>query len=207
MRLVPHASVLVRISGPEAWQGNSRSDFAYHTGAMDAVPFEFAYPNFVLAPATLYRVGGPAKLAIFPRTQQEAVAAYAWMLEQPLPHLVLGGGSNVLISDDGFPGTVLFTTELKELSALGEHRYYAGAGLELDELVRRVMLEHNYAGVGGLTGIPGSVGGAIYMNAGTVNGSTCQLMASVDVLKRDGLQTIPMRPELYDYRGDRKSVV
>lgn len=125
---------------------------------MDAAPFPFAKPSFVLAPATLYRVGGPARMALFPRTREEVIEAYKWMLDQPLPRLVLGGGSNVLIADKGFPGIVLFTTELRELSEQGSNRYYVGAGVVLDDLVREVMLEHNYAGVGGLTGIPGSVG-------------------------------------------------
>ncbi|MBI2433182.1 MAG: UDP-N-acetylmuramate dehydrogenase [Candidatus Hydrogenedentes bacterium] len=167
------------------------------------MPFDFARRDFSLAPATLYRVGGPARLALFPRTRQEVQAAYEWMLEQPLPRLVLGGGSNVLISDEGFPGIVLFTVELRELTALGDDRYYIGAGVVLDDVVRGPMLERNYEGVGGLTGIPGTVGGAIFMNAGTVNGSTCQWMTSVDVLKADGLHEIPMTPDLYNYRGQR----
>lgn len=164
-------------------------------------PFSFAHENYLLAPRTLYRIGGPATCALFPRTSEEVEAAYEWMLQQPGPRLVLGGGSNVLIDDAGFPGTVLFTTELVEMISLGSDRYRIGAGLELDQLVREVMLANNYEGVGGLTGIPGSVGGAIYMNAGTVNGSTCQLMESVDVLKVDDIHTIPMEDRLYDYRG------
>ena len=123
------------------------------------------------------------------------------MLTQPGKKLILGGGSNVLINDAGYDGIVLFTTELTQLEDLGNHRYYVGSGRELDDLVRTVMLPNNYDGVGGFTGIPGSVGGAIYMNAGTVKGSTCQWMESVEVMKPSGLETIPMRPALYSYRG------
>jgi len=140
-------------------------------------------------------------MALLPRTREEAELAYTWMLAQPLPRLVLGGGSNVLIADEGFPGVVLITTGLQQLEELGGDRFYVGSGLELDQMVREIMLPNNYDLVGGLTGIPGSVGGAIYMNAGTVNGSTCQLMESVDVLKPDGFACIPMSPDLYDYRG------
>ncbi|MCC6145547.1 MAG: UDP-N-acetylmuramate dehydrogenase [Candidatus Hydrogenedentes bacterium] len=168
---------------------------------MDRPPFSFAQEHVVLAPFTRYRVGGPARWALFPETTEDCAAAYAWMLEQRCPRLVLGGGSNVLINDEGFAGVVLFTTGLKQLTALGGDRYYVGAGLDLDQMVQEVMLANNYAGVGGLTGIPGSVGGAIYMNAGTVNGSTCELMDSVDVLKEAGLQRIAMAPDLYNYRG------
>lgn len=166
-----------------------------------ALPFSFASASFPLAPLTRYRVGGPARLALLPRTVDEAIAAYEWMREQPGRKLVLGGGSNVLIADEGVDGIVLITTCLTGLDVLGDDRYRVECGVELDALVRDVMLVNNYKGVGGLTGIPGSVGGAIYMNAGTVNGSTCELMESVDVLTPEGRKTVPMEPSLYGYRG------
>ncbi|HNR32186.1 MAG TPA: UDP-N-acetylmuramate dehydrogenase [Candidatus Hydrogenedentes bacterium] len=168
---------------------------------METPPFDFAVAAYPLAPATLYNVGGPARLALLPRNEDECRAAYAWMLRQPERKLILGGGSNVLIADEGFPGVVLFTTGLKRLDDLGDHRYSIGSGHDLDFVVREIMLANNYDGVGALTGIPGSVGGAIYMNAGTVNGSTCQFMESVDILGPEGLAVIPMTPERYTYRG------
>jgi len=168
---------------------------------MDTPPFDFAQVNYPLAPCTLYRIGGPARIALLPRNDAEVEQAFRWMLEQPGKKLILGGGSNVLINDAGFDGIVLFTTELTRMADLGDHRFYVGSGRELDDMVQNVMLKHNYDGVGGFTGIPGSVGGAIYMNAGTVKGSTCQWMESVDVMKPTGLETIPMAPELYTYRG------
>jgi UDP-N-acetylmuramate dehydrogenase len=169
---------------------------------MTTLPFEFATPDYPLAPATLYRVGGPARLALLPRNVRELQAAYAWMVAQPGPSLVLGGGSNVLISDAGFPGTVLLTKGLRAWESLGHDRFRVEAGVVLDAMVREIMLVHNYEKVGGLTGIPGSVGGAIFMNAGTVKGSTCELMESVDVITAEhGYQTIAMKESLYDYRG------
>lgn len=168
---------------------------------MSIAPFRFAEENVSLAPLTLYKVGGPARLALSPTTIEEACAAYAWMLEQPGRKLVLGAGSNVLISDKGFPGIVLVTTGLNRIEPLGDCRYRVESGVELERLVREIMLANNYAGVGGLTGIPGSVGGAIYMNAGTVNGTTCQLLESVDLIGPEGRRTVAMEPSLYAYRG------
>jgi UDP-N-acetylmuramate dehydrogenase len=168
---------------------------------MSTTPFEFAFTDHPLAPATRYRVGGPARLALLPRTTDEAVAAYTWMLDQPGPKLVLGGGSNVLISDEGFDGTVLITTQLERIEPLGDGRYSVQCGASLGRLVREVMLPSNYAGVGGLAGIPGSVGGAMYMNAGTVNGTTCQLLESANVITPGGLETVPIEPSMYGYRG------
>jgi UDP-N-acetylmuramate dehydrogenase len=168
---------------------------------MQTPPFDFAHENLPLAPLTLYNIGGPARWALVPRTAEELHDSYRWMAAQDARRLVLGGGSNVLISDAGFPGIVLFTTGLMQFEDFGNGRYYIGAGHELFWLVREVMLPHNYEGVGGLTGIPGSVGGAIYMNAGTVNGWTCQYMESVDLMGPDGPRTVAMRDDLYSYRG------
>lgn len=168
---------------------------------METPPFDFARLDYPLAACTLYHIGGPAKIALLPRNEDEVAQAYHWMLAQPGKKLILGGGSNVLIDDAGYDGIVLFTTELTRMDDLGGGRYYVGSGRELDDMVRSIMLAHNYDGVGGFTGIPGSVGGAIYMNAGTVKGSTCQWMESADVMKPAGLETVPMRPELYGYRG------
>ena len=168
---------------------------------METPPFDFAHAEYPLAGCTLYNIGGPARVALLPRNEEEVREAYEWMRSQPGKKLILGGGSNVLINDAGFDGIVLFTTQLLRMEALGDHRYYVGSGCELDDMVRDIMLKHNYDGVGGFTGIPGSVGGAIYMNAGTVKGNTCEWMASVDVMKPKGLTTVPMDPSLYSYRG------
>jgi UDP-N-acetylmuramate dehydrogenase len=168
---------------------------------MGNLPFDFAVENYPLAQASLYKVGGPARLALLPRTRADVVAAYHWLRTRNEPKIVLGGGSNVLIADEGFPGIVLFTTHLTGLDHLGGDRYYVEGGLVLDKLVREVIITNNYKGTGGLTGIPGTVGGAIYMNAGTVNGSICELMESVDVITVEGERRIPMEPSLYSYRG------
>ena len=167
---------------------------------MSDLPFEFAVKNHPLAPASLYQVGGNARMALLPRNRAEVEAAYKWLQSQDMPKIVLGGGSNVLIADEGFPGIVIFTHHLTAVEALGDDRYWIEGGVDLDTVVRDIILAHNYEGTGGLTGIPGSVGGAIYMNAGTVNGSICQLMESVTVVSENGTETIPMDPALYTYR-------
>lgn len=171
--------------------------------AAEPYPFDFAHPNYPLAPLTLYEVGGPAQLALVPRTREEAAAAFVWMQQQPGRKGVLGGGSNVLVADEGFPGILLLTHQVNRIAPLGDHRYEVDAGAVLWDLVTDIMLPNNYAGVGGLTGVPGTVGGAIYMNAGTVSGTTCQLMESVDVVLPDEgtIRRIPMEPALYGYRG------
>ena len=193
-RAFPVSYRITRRCAGEIWKATQKTP-------MTQLPFDFAIEQYPLAPSTLYNVGGPARLALLPRNAEEALAAHAWMRAQPGPHLILGGGSNVLIADAGFPGIVFFTNNLKRNEALGGGRHEIGAGIDLQDLVRGVMLPGNYDGVGALTGIPGSVGGAIYMNAGTVNGATCQFLESVSLLKPEGAGTVEMTPELYGYRG------
>ncbi len=163
--------------------------------------FDFVREQYSLAPHTLYRIGGPARWAFLPRTAGEAKAAYTWMVHRKMPVLIMGAGSNMLIDDRGFPGGVLFPTELKGIETLGSGRYRSGAGVMLADIVSSVMLPNNYAGVGALTGIPGTLGGALYMNAGTVNGSICQFTEAVTLLTPEGAQTVSMEPALYIYRS------
>lgn len=168
---------------------------------MNAPPFEFAREHYPLAPHTFYRIGGPARWALLPGNLEETKASYAWVLEQGTPFLVMGAGTNMLIDDRGFPGVVLFTTEIKHVEPCGSDRFRVGAGLPLADIVRTLMLPNNYAGVGALTGIPGSLGGALFMNAGTVNGSICQITEKVTLLRPSGPVDVTMAPELYGYRG------
>jgi UDP-N-acetylmuramate dehydrogenase len=168
---------------------------------MDAPPFEFCKENYLLAPETYYRVGGPARLALFPRNADEATLAYKWMRAQPERRMILGRGSNVLIADHGFPGIVMLTKGLTGIQALGEGRYVIEAGYPLASLVREVIVPENYEGAGALTGIPGSVGGAVFMNAGTIHGCTCELVESVDLITANGPTTFMMNPSAYGYRA------
>lgn len=170
---------------------------------MSLPPFEFYREHAPLAPLTYYHVGGPATLALAPRNAEEAAVAYQWMHAQPGRKLILGAGSNVLISGAGFPGIVLLTNRLTRLEALGGDRHVSEAGVPLNRLIREVMIPNNYQGTGALAGIPGLVGGAVFMNAGTVNGSTCEFAESVDLITPQGPRRFVMEPSAYGYRSQR----
>ncbi|MCX7046748.1 MAG: UDP-N-acetylmuramate dehydrogenase [Candidatus Sumerlaeota bacterium] len=163
-------------------------------------PFEFADSNHPLAPLTTYQVGGPARLVLKPRTLDEARDAYQWLCVQAGRKIILGCGSNVLFADEGFDGIILLTTELNRIEPQGDSCYQVESGTKLDDLVCNVMIAGNYEGVGCLTGIPGSVGGAIYMNAGAGDGSICQLIESVEVEGERGKRLAEISPDLYGYR-------
>lgn len=156
---------------------------------------------YTLAPHTLYRIGGPARWAFWPATLSEVQDTYAWIKERELPLLVMGAGSNLLIDDRGFDGAVLFTTALQHQIQCGTHRYRLGAGLPLADIVRNIMLPGNFAGTGALTGIPGTLGGALFMNAGTVNGTICQFTEEVTILYPEEMRQVAITPDRYSYRG------
>lgn len=108
------------------------------------------------------RVGGPARLAAFPETAEELAA----LLRAGGRRVVLGGGSNVLFPDEGYDGTVIFTTRLCGLTADG-CMLSAQAGVPLSAAARRA-LECRAGGWQFAYGIPGTVGGGVYMNAGAL---------------------------------------
>ena len=130
------------------------------------------------------RVGGPAKLAAFPETAEELAS----LLRAGGRRVVLGGGSNVLFPDEGYDGTVIFTTKLCRLSADG-CVLSAQAGVTLSALARKAL----DCGLGGLAfayGIPGTVGGGVYMNAGAYGGELRDVLTEVTALFPDGVRTL-----------------
>lgn len=117
-----------------------------------------------LAPFTTWRIGGPARYLAEPEAH-ELPELLAWAKESGLPLYVLGRGSNVLIDDAGLPGLVLLTRNtLQTLDRVGEG-LVAGAGVSLPRLSKFAAGE-GFTGYEFLIGIPGTVGGAVVMNAG-----------------------------------------
>ena len=139
-----------------------------------------------LAPYTWLKVGGPAQFMIEPRTRDELREVVAACDRGGIPVRVLGGGSNLLVRDDGVPGVVLrLTAEPFRQVAVDGTEIVAGAGA----LLSHVVSESVAAGLGGLetlVGIPGTVGGAIRGNAGSRQGEISQFVRSVQVMTAAG---------------------
>ena len=133
----------------------------------------------LLAPHTSLRVGGPARYYARPENRTEFGRAIGWANERDLAVVMLGGGTNVLFPDAGWPGLVLHTASLRGLAVDGQ-RIVAAAG----EPLSHVAWHACRAGLAGLEwawGIPGTVGGAVAMNAGTRDGEIARSLARVDV--------------------------
>ncbi len=125
--------------------------------------------NKPLAPLTTLGVGGPARFFLEARAEAEMVEAIAWAEDRDLPMFILGGGSNLVVSDNGFDGLVLHVAikgvAMQETAVQEEILFCAAAGEEWDAFVRRAV-EANCAGIECLAGIPGTVGGTPVQNVG-----------------------------------------
>ncbi len=167
------------------------------------ISLPFCHNDYSLAPLTYYKIGGPADFALLPEKGEELEQSYQILQQISLPYFILGGGTNILISDKGFRGVILITSHYKEFKSLGNDRFFISGGVELHWLVKEILLKNNYEGVGALTGIPGSVGGALFMNAGTVNGCICEWTERVFLLTPQGKKEIEIKSELYGYRSQK----
>ncbi len=114
---------------------------------------------------TTFRIGGPALVHFQPATVEAVVGAVAWAKQHGLPWLVLGLGSNVLIRDGGFRGLVLKIGKGLDTFTHRAGTWKVGAGLPVPLLARK-SAEAGFAGVQRLVGVPGTVGGGVFMNAG-----------------------------------------
>lgn len=142
-------------------------------------------PNAPLAPLTTWRIGGAAELLATPRRRDDVVAALSWASARALPWRILGNGSNLLVRDEGVPGLVLrIRKALDEVEARGSEMR-AGAGASFPA-VARLAAASGLSGIEFGAGIPGTIGGAVAMNAGWHQFEIGNVITSVEFLEPDG---------------------
>jgi len=129
--------------------------------------------DVLLSPYTTYRVGGKAKYFANIENEESLIESLAWAKDNSLPVFILGGGSNILVSDDGFDGLVLKIQNVSKSIEEQDGKYICtfGSGLSWSSALN-FMLENKLTNLIDLTGIPGSVGGAVRGNAGIINKET-----------------------------------
>lgn len=154
-----------------------------------------------LAEFTTLNVGGSAEWFVEPRTITELQAAYTWAQEEALPITVLGAGSNLLVSDRGVAGLVISTKHLRYLKRdLETGQLTVGAGYPLPRLAH-CAAKLGWRGLEWMVGIPGTVGGAVVMNAGAHGGCAAERLVSAVILEPDGTLAVVSAQELgYAYR-------
>ena len=134
---------------------------------------------------TTFRVGGNADYFVMPRTTEEIQQVIALCKKENLPYYILGNGSNLLVSDQGYRGVMIqIYKEMNAITVNGD-RICAQAGALLSK-VGSVALEAELTGFEFAAGIPGTVGGAVVMNAGAYGGEMKDVLASATILAEDG---------------------
>jgi len=134
-----------------------------------------------LAQATTMGVGGPCRALVRPPDLESLDRLIRLLGGLEMPYLALGGGSNVLVADEGFDGVIVSTDALQEWEESEAHRLQLGAGVNTARLVRWAA-GRDLSGLEGLAGVPGTIGGACIMNAGGRGGDVSRVLESVTVV-------------------------
>ncbi len=155
--------------------------------------------NIILAPYTTFKIGGPAKYFVEVKTKEELQEAIAYSQAENLAWFILGGGSNLLVSDQGFDGLVI-KLKNEDLIDKGE-QLIAGAGARLSDLVALSEIK-GLSGLEWASGIPGSVGGAVRGNAGAYGQATGEALLEVEFFDTSDQQfkTLPASQLNFAYR-------
>lgn len=133
---------------------------------------------------TYTHTGGPADWLAFPKNVEEVQTLVAYANDHQLPLTVLGNASNLIVRDGGIEGLTLILTRMNKISVTG-NRVTAQAGVAYIETTIAAR-DHSLTGLEFAAGIPGSIGGAIFMNAGAYGGETKEVVESATVLLPDG---------------------
>lgn len=157
--------------------------------------------NEPMASHTTFKIGGPADYFVMPETSEELAAVLKLCKEENMPYFILGNGSNLLVGDKGFRGAVIQLYKNFDGICLEGTKITAKAGA----MLIRVAKEAGKAGLTGLefaSGIPGTIGGAMVMNAGAYGGEMKDVVAAVTVLTKEGeIKTLSGKEMNFRYRG------
>lgn len=160
--------------------------------------------NEPLAPYTTFKIGGPADYLVTPENVEQLKAVMQVCKENQIPYYVIGKGSNLLVGDKGFRGVIIQIYKNFNYIECIDTKVTVGAGVMLARLAKEVA-DHGLAGLQGESGIPGTVGGAITMNAGAYGYEIKDHIVSATVLSQEGEVLILNKEELE--LGYRTSIV
>ena len=173
-------------------------------GALRRIPGLEVRENEPMKRHTTFRIGGPARLMALPRSRKEAAAAVQAATEAGIAPFFLGNGSNLLVADHGYEGFVLKACGLDQVREVNR-RLRAESGITLARLAN-AALGRGLTGLEFAHGIPGTLGGAVVMNAGAYGGEMVQVLTAVTYLDGAGEEhTLPAAACALTYRHSRFS--
>ncbi len=160
------------------------------------LPQERIQSDVLMSENTTMRVGGPADLFVSPRNEDEILETVNICRTEGIPFIVLGNGSNVMFSDEGYRGVVLHLGKTLSDVTFDGQILETKAGAMLSTL-SHLAASRSLTGLEFASGIPGSVGGAIFMNAGAYGGEIAQVADTVTVLTEDGTVKVLSNSDMY----------
>ena len=156
--------------------------------------------NVSLAPYTSARIGGPADVFVVVKSANELMGVMKVIWEQGVPYTILGGGSNVLVSDKGVRGVVVLDRAKDVRFESGDQpTVWCEAGVVFSNLANRCASK-GLSGLEWAATVPGTIGGAVYGNAGAFGGDMSGNLIWADVLTKDGREKISVEKMDYGYR-------
>ena len=176
----------------------------FYNRMMDIIDEKRIYTDEPMKKHTTFRVGGNADFFVIPKTVEEVKQTIMLCVEQDMPYYILGNGSNLLVGDKGYRGVVIqIYKEMNNIFVDGQKiKVQAGALLSK---IGSVALEAGLTGFEFAAGIPGTMGGAVVMNAGAYGGEMKDVLEEVTVLTKEG-EVLTLSKEQLDM-GYRTSVV
>lgn len=159
--------------------------------------------NESLKKYTMTQLGGNADILVMPETEEEVEAIVQYTYNHQIPLLILGNGSNMIVRDGGVRGIVMNLSKLNQIKIEGTEVYAQSGALIMD--VSKKAAEASLTGLEFACGIPGSVGGAMAMNAGAYGGEINDIIVHSTVLTREGKRLVLSKEELE--LGYRKSII
>lgn len=149
---------------------------------------------------TSFKIGGPAEFVLFPKDEGGLIECLKILKHDNIPYIILGNGTNVLVSDEGFKGAVIILRNTLNSISVDGNIVTAGAGATLRD-VANFILENSLTGFEFAHGIPGTVGGGVIMNAGAYDGELKNVVRSVRLLDNDlNIRTFSNEEMLFGYR-------
>ncbi len=149
------------------------------------VPEENILKDELMSRHTTFRTGGPASLFIRPKTRQQLVEIMKLIKCRNTEYFVLGNGSNLLVSDEGFDGIVISLNEFNDIHLENDNEIYAESGV-MNSKIAAFARDNSLKNFEFAAGIPGTIGGAMIMNAGAYGGEMKMITKSVTILSPEG---------------------
>ena len=161
-----------------------------------------AKENEPLSKHSTFHIGGNAKLALFPNSIEQLSTCIEYCKDAGMRFLVIGNASNVLFDDRGFDGAIIFTTQINSIEYVhckDETLIKVGCGASLTQVASETGKKHSLSGLEFAFGIPGTIGGAVYMNAGAYGGQMSDVVVESEILYLNTMQFKTLAAQEHDY--------